>query len=118
MHIHGLTKRANGKQQYASMEAIGQQFVREVQAKGQDISNSPWPLTEAKSAESAQHAMKVLELGPDGSIDQKQLKMLGFELDKTIQLKKHERGDHGPLSVYHITNIAERLQLLAADDAK
>ena len=93
------------------------QHFEDVKAIGGNIETSPWPLPTAKTAASAQRTLKVLEIAPDGSIDQQQLKnVFGMELGKTVQLKKQEKDESGPLHVYHITSIAKTITLMAAGE--
>ena len=53
--------------------------------------------------------MKILEFAADGSLNQKQIKdTFGMELGRTVQLKKQDKDNSGPLTVYHITSMEGR----------
>ena len=96
MHVHGFTKKVKTRKQYPSLEAIAQDFAKDVQDAGGDLKDCPWKLPTAASAPataaSAQPLAQrstVLTFGADGALDIGQLKnVFGMELGKAVTLKK------------------------------
>ena len=103
MYVHNLTNKVKGNYQYPSLDAIGQQFVREVKHMRGNISDSPC-CTGCISP--WQSDMKILEFAADGSMNHKQIQdMFGMELGTLVQRKKQDKDNSGPLTVYHITSM-------------
>ena len=121
MHVHGFTKKVKTRKQYPSLEAIAQEFAKDVQDAGADLKDCPWKLPAAASAPeaaaSAQMAQQstLLTFGADGSLDIGQLKnVFGMELGKTVTLKKDSNG-----IVFHIAKVeGHTITLVGADNGK
>ena len=107
MHVHRFAKKVKTRTQFASLVAIGQQLVFDVEQAGGNISRSPWnPVNSHATAESAKPAAKV---DTDDNIN-----MFGMELGSTVQLK----GRMKDRTVYHIGKMEDRaVTLIAADDS-
>ena len=121
MHVHGFAKRVRTRKQYPSLEAIAQDFAKDVEDVGGDLSHCPWELPAAESAPSAASAQplgkvnSIVEFGADGSLDIAQLQsVFGMELGTTVALKTGTSGD-----VWHIAKVdGQTITLVSADDKK
>ena len=120
MHVHGFEKNAGTL--YPSLEAIVQQFVKDVLDAGGDSEGCPWNLptdasAAAASAASAQplgEQSTILEFDADGSLDLGQLKsVFGMEVGTTVALKTDSK-----CNVSHIAKVDGRtITLVGADSS-
>ena len=105
MHVHGFAKRVKTLKQYPSLEAIAQDFAKEVNDAGVDLSGCPWELPAAESAPSAASAQpldkvnSIVAFGSDGSLDIGQLRSV-FGMGTTVAL---ETGTSG--AVWHMAKV-------------
>ena len=117
MHIHGFEKKVTTRRPYPSLDAIAQEFVRNVQRAGGDLANSPWKLPPAAPAASAQTAPQntIAEYPAGGSLDIGQVKsVVSFGLGATVELK----NEAGSRTFFHIAKVEPHaVTLIAADSS-